>query len=288
MEYTELSNGVKMPLLGFGVYQITDPAECERSVLHALAAGYRLIDTAAIYGNEEAVGRAIKKSGVPREELFITTKIWISDAGYESGKRAFEQSLKRLGLDYLDLYLIHQPFSDYYGSWRAMEELYEAGRIRAIGVANFMPDRLTDLAMHAKVVPHVDQVEINPFCQRFDDIKVMQKYHVQPQSWGSFAEGRNNLFKNPVLNEIGRAHGKSAAQVTLRYLLDRKIVCIPKSVHKERIEQNINVFDFKLTDEEKKAHCRARYGQELLLLPLRPGCRRNDRRHQDAAVRALS
>lgn len=253
MEYLTLNNNVSMPILGFGVYQITDPAQCERAVSDALAAGYRLIDTAAAYLNEEAVGRAIRASGIAREELFITTKLWIQDAGYQSAKTAFRKSLDRLGLDYLDLYLIHQPFNDYYGAWRAMQELYREGLSRAIGVCNFMPDRLVDLMAHNDVAPAVNQVEVNPYCQRTADQKLMQGRAVQLQSWGPFAEGRNRLFENETLKAVGGKHGKSVAQVVLRWLIQRGVACIPKSVHKERIEQNFAVFDFTLDAEDMAA-----------------------------------
>lgn len=246
MEYVRLNNGVDMPMLGFGVYQMTEAAQCEQAVRDALAAGYRLLDTAAAYLNEEAVGRAIRASGVDRRELFVTTKLWIQDAGYESAKKAFQKSLDRLGLDYLDLYLIHQPFNDYYGAWRAMEELYREGRVRAIGVCNFMPDRLVDLMTHNAVAPAVNQVETNPFCQRAADQKLMESKGVTMQSWGPFAEGRNKLFENETLLALGNKHGKSVAQVVLRWLLQRGVVSIPKSVHKERIEQNFQIFDFTL------------------------------------------
>lgn len=236
-----------MPILGFGVYQIPDAEECETAVYEALTAGYRLIDTAAGYLNEEAVGRAIKRSGVPREELFITTKLWIQDAGYDSAKLAFAKSLKKLGLDYLDLYLIHQPFGDYYGAWRAMEELYHEGKIRAIGVSNFLPDRLMDLIVHNKIVPAVNQVETHPFLQQTDNAAFMKEQGVQIQSWGPFAEGRNNLFSNGVLSEIAGKYNKSVAQVVLRWLVQRDIVVIPKSVCRERIVENFDIFDFELS-----------------------------------------
>ena len=239
-----------MPILGFGVYQITDASQCEQAVTDALASGYRLIDTAAAYLNEEAVGRSIRRSGVARNELFITTKLWIQDAGYESAKTAFRKSLDRLGLEYLDLYLIHQPFNDYHGAWRAMEELYREGKIRAIGVCNFMPDRLVDLIAHNAVTPAVNQVEVNPFCQRRPDQQRMRDKGVQLQSWAPFAEGRKNLFQNETLRSIGNRYGKSTAQVVLRWLVQRGVVCIPKSVHKERIQQNFNVFDFTLNEED--------------------------------------
>jgi 2,5-diketo-D-gluconate reductase A len=245
-----LNNGVEMPILGFGVYQVPDAAQCEQAVSDALAAGYRLIDTAAAYLNEEAVGRAIEKSGIPRNELFITTKLWIEDAGYDRAKAAFERSMEKLGLDVLDLYLIHQPFGDVYGAWRAMEELHRAGRIRAIGVSNFLPDRLVDLIVHNQVVPAVNQVETHPFHQQVEAAALMKKEGVQIESWGPFAEGRNGLFQNEVLGAIGKRHGKSVAQVVLRWLVQRGVVAIPKSVRKERIVENIDVFDFELSEEE--------------------------------------
>ena len=250
MKTVKLNNGVEMPILGFGVYQITDLAECERSVSAALDTGYRSIDTAAAYGNEEAVGRAIKRSGVPRDELFITTKLWIQDAGYESAKKAVERSLESLQLDYLDLYLIHQPFGDYYGAWHAMEELNREGTLRAIGVSNFYPDRLVDLILHTELVPAVNQVETHPFCQQREAERIMKENKVQIESWAPFAEGRNNLFDNDTLLSIGQKYGKSVAQVVLRWLIQRDVVVIPKSVHQERIRENSEVFDFELSDEE--------------------------------------
>ncbi|MGO9482479.1 MAG: aldo/keto reductase [Candidatus Kryptoniota bacterium] len=250
MQKVVLNNGVEMPILGFGVYQVTDAQECERSVYEALLAGYRLIDTAAAYMNEEAVGNAIKKSGVAREELFVTTKLWIQDAGYERTKKAFEKSLKRLQLNYLDLYLIHQPFGDVYGSWRAMEELYHEGRIRVIGVSNFQPDRIMDLIMHKEVVPAVNQIETHPFNQQIETQKFLQENKVQIESWGPFAEGRNNIFKNELFLSIAGKQKKSVAQVILRWLTQRGVVVIPKSVHKERIIENFNVFDFELNRED--------------------------------------
>lgn len=250
MEYVTLNNGVKMPRLGFGVYQIKDPAQCEQAVLDAISVGYRLIDTAASYGNEEAVGQAIRKCGVPREELFITTKLWISDTSYEGAKKAFQKSLDKLGLDCMDLYLIHQPLNDYYGAWRAMEELYKEGKIRAIGVCSFYPDRLADLLSFNEVAPAVNQVEANVFFQQNESQKYMQSRGVVMEGWAPFAEGKNDLFHNEVLARIGEKHGKSVAQVVLRWLLQRGIVCIPKSVKKERMEQNFDVFDFTLDGED--------------------------------------
>lgn len=250
MQKVTLNNGVEMPILGFGVFQVPDPAQCEQAVTDALESGYRLIDTAAAYFNEEAVGAAIKKSGIPREELFITTKLWVQDQGYERAKIAFEVSLKKLGLDYLDLYLIHQPFNDYYGSWRAMEELYKEGKIRAIGVSNFYPDRLVDLIKNNEIVPAVNQVETHPFFQQKIAKEVMKEYGVQQQSWGPFAEGQKNIFQNDLLAGIGEKYGKTVAQVILRWHLQRGIVTIPKSVHKERMVENFNIWDFALTDED--------------------------------------
>ena len=252
MQTVALNNGVTMPILGLGVYQMDDLAECERSVLDALEAGYRLIDTAAIYGNEEAVGRAIQKSGIPREELFITTKLWLQRDGYEGAKRAFQASMARLQLDYLDLYLIHQPFGDVYGSWRAMEELYKTGRIRAIGVSNFQPDRLADLIAHNEVLPALNQVETHPFCQQLDSHVFMRASKVQLQSWGPLAEGRYGIFENETLSAIAAKHGKTVAQVVLRWLIERDIVVIPKSVHTARIIENIAVFDFRLDDDDRQ------------------------------------
>lgn len=250
MQKVILNNGVEMPILGFGVFQITDQIECEQSVYDAIMAGYRLIDTAASYLNEEAVGRAIKRSGVARTELFITTKLWVQDTGYESTKRAFEKSLKRLQLDYLDLYLIHQPYGDVYGSWRAMEELYREGKVRAIGVSNFQPDRLIDLMIHNEIVPAVNQVETHPFNQQIENANFMKENQVQIESWGPFAEGKNNLFQNKVLVSIAEKVNKSVAQVVLRWLTQREVVAIPKSVRKERIIENLNIFDFELSQED--------------------------------------
>ncbi|AME08038.1 aldo/keto reductase [Bacillus siamensis] len=250
MQTVTLNNGVKMPIIGFGVYQVPDAQECENAVYEALMAGYRLIDTASGYLNEEAVGRAIKRSGVPREELFITTKLWIQDAGYESAKTAFAKSLSKLQLDYLDLYLIHQPYGDYYGAWRAMEDLYREGKIRAIGVSNFYPDRLMDLIMHNEIVPAVNQVETHPFYQQKESAAFMKEQGVQHESWAPFAEGRNNMFSNEVLTSIAEKHNKSVAQVVLRWLVQREVVTIPKSVRKERIVENFDIFDFELSLED--------------------------------------
>jgi 2,5-diketo-D-gluconate reductase A len=250
---TVLNNGVEMPLLGFGVYQMNDAQECEDSVYEAISSGYRLIDTAAAYGNEEAVGKAIKRSGVAREELFITTKLWIQDTGFEHTKKAFERSLQRLGLDYLDLYLIHQPYSDVYGSWRAMEELYREGRTRAIGVSNFQPDRVMDFIVHNQVVPAVNQIETHPFHQQIETQKFLQENKVQIESWGPFAEGRNNMFQNELLLSIAEKYKKTVAQVILRWLTQRGVVVIPKSVRKERILENFNIFDFELSLEDMNA-----------------------------------
>ncbi len=241
-----LNNGVEMPILGFGVFQVPDPVECERSVRDAIDVGYRLLDTAASYGNEEAVGAAIKGHGIDRSELFVTTKLWVQDASYESAKAAFERSINKLGLDYLDLYLIHQPYGDVYGAWRAMEELHKAGRIRAIGISNFYPDRLVDFVLHNEVKPAVNQIEIHPFHQQTDAVKILEEYGVKPEAWGPFAEGKNGLFTNEVLQPIADKHGKSIAQVVLRWLTDRDIVAIPKSVRKERMAENFDIFDFDL------------------------------------------
>lgn len=248
-----LNNGVQMPLLGFGVFQITDAAACESSVVDALETGYRLIDTAAAYGNEEAVGNAIKMAGVPREELFITTKLWITDAGYERTKEAFERSLRNLQLDYLDLYLIHQPYGDVHGAWRAMEELYHEGRVRAIGISNFYPDRVMDLIVHHDVIPAVNQIETHPFNQQIDTQQFLAEEKVQIESWGPFAEGKHDIFQNALLRSIADRHGKTVAQVILRWLTQRGVVAIPKSVRRERIEENFNVFDFDLTPEDMAA-----------------------------------
>lgn len=251
MEYVTLNNGVKMPQLGYGVYQ-TPPEDTEKCVLTAIQNGYRSIDTAQAYGNEEGVGEAISKCGVPREELFITTKIWITNAGYEKAKASIEESLKKLKTDYIDLLLIHQPFGDYYGSYRAMEEAYEEGKVRAIGVSNFYPDRFIDIAHFAKIKPAVNQVETHVFQQQKEAKKYLEKNHTQIMSWGQFAEGRNDYFNNPVLKEIGEKHEKSVAQVALRFLLQSNVVVIPKSVHENRMKENFDVYDFELTKDEMK------------------------------------
>lgn len=250
MEFITLNNEVKMPLEGFGVFQVPDPAQCEQAVLDAIASGYRLIDTAAAYMNEKAVGEAIKKSGVPREELFITTKLWVQDASYEAAKKAIQTSLNNLGLSYLDLYLIHQPMSDYVGAYRAMEEAYKEGKLKAIGVCNFYPHRLADLCETVEVIPAVNQVELHPFFQQENALALMKEYGVVPEAWGPFAEGNHGIFTHPVLTAIGQKYGKSAAQVALRWNVQRGVVVIPKSVHKERIEQNMNIWDFQLSDED--------------------------------------
>ena len=250
MQNVKLSNGVEMPIEGFGVFQVPELSECEKAVSEALNVGYRLIDTAAAYFNEEAVGKAIAKSGIKREDLFITTKLWIQDAGYDKAKQAFQVSLDKLGLDYLDLYLIHQPFNDYYGSWRAMEELYEQGKIRAIGVCNFYPDRLADLCLNAKIKPMVNQIEIHPFFQQQKAIDVMKEFGVQPEAWGPFAEGKFGIFQNETLNEIAKKYGKTAAQVILRWNVQRNVIVIPKTVKKERMEQNFDIWDFELSNED--------------------------------------
>jgi len=245
-----LNNSVEMPMLGFGVFQVPDPAECERSVCDAIDVGYRLLDTAASYGNEEAVGDAIRSHGIDRRELFVTTKLWVQDASYEGAKAAFERSMNKLQLDYLDLWLIHQPFGDVYGAWRAMEELHRAGRIRAIGVSNFYPDRLVDFVLHNDISPAVNQIEIHPFHQQDDAQAILKEYRVQAEAWGPFAEGKNGLFSNDVLRSIADKHGKSIAQVVLRWLNQRGIVAIPKSVRKERMAENFAIFDFELDQDD--------------------------------------
>ena len=250
MEFVTLSNGIKMPLEGFGVFQVPDAAQCEQAVLDAIESGYRLIDTAAAYMNEEAVGSAIKKSGVPREELFITTKLWVQDASYEGAKQAIETSLKKLGLDYIDLYLIHQPIGDYIGAYRAMEEAYKVGYLKAIGVCNFYPERLADFCETVEITPMVNQVELHPFFQQPKALELMKEYSVVPEAWGPFAEGKHGIFTHPVLTAIGKKYGKSAAQVALRWNVQRGVAVIPKSVHKERMEQNMDIWDFELSAED--------------------------------------
>lgn len=250
MEFVTLNNGIKMPLEGFGVFQVPDPAQCEQAVIDAVDSGYRLVDTAAAYMNEEAVGNAIKKCGIPREDLFITTKLWVQDADYDSAKKAFETSMQKLGLEYLDLYLLHQPMGNYYGAYHAMEELYKEGRIRAIGVCNFYPHVLADFCETVEVVPSVNQVELHPFFQQEDALALMKEYGVQPEAWGPFAEGKHNIFTHPVLSSIGSKYGKSAAQVVLRWNVQRGVIVIPKSVHKERMGQNMDIWDFTLSNED--------------------------------------
>ena len=250
IETIKLNNGIEMPLEGFGVFQVPDPAVCEQAVLDAIATGYRLIDTAAAYMNEEAVGRAIAKCGVPREELFVTTKLWVQDASYEGAKQAIETSMKKLGLDYIDLYLIHQPMGDYIGAYRAMEEAYKAGKLKAIGVCNCHPQILADICETVEVKPAVDQVELHPFFQQENALALMKEYGVHPEAWGPFAEGNHGIFTHPVLTQIGQKYGKSAAQVALRWNVQRGVTVIPKSIHKERMEQNIDIWDFKLSGED--------------------------------------
>ena len=253
MQQVMLSNGVAMPVLGYGVFQITDAAECERCVGEALARGYRLLDTAAAYRNEQAVGAAIAGSGVDRSEVFVTTKLWVQDAGYDSTLRAFDASLTRLGLDYLDLYLIHQPFGDYYGAWRAMERLYREGAVRAIGVSNFSPERLVDLCMNHEIRPMVNQIEIHPFYQQQEALTVMRAYGVQPEAWGPLSEAQRDIFRHKVLEQIARRHGKTTAQVILRWHYQRGVVAIPKTVHPERMDENRSIWDFSLTPKEMAA-----------------------------------
>lgn len=250
MKTVKLNNGVEMPILGFGVFQVNNLDECERGVVDAIATGYRLIDTAQSYENEEAVGKATKRSGVPREELFITTKLWIQSNGYAETKKAFENSLKKLQLDYLDLFLIHQPLGDVYGEWRAMEELYKEGKIRAIGVSNFQPDRLMDLMVHNEIVPVINQIETHPFHQQMETQNFLQENNIQIESWGPFAEGKNNLFHNELLASIGKKYDKTIAQVVIRWLTQRGVIAIPKSVRKERMEENFNSLDFELSEED--------------------------------------
>lgn len=250
MKYVTLNNGVKMPLEGFGVFQIPDEQVCENAVSDAIKSGYRLIDTAAAYMNEEAVGRAIAKSSVPREELFVVTKLWVQDAGYEKAKKAFETSLEKLGLDYLDLYLIHQPMGDYYGAWRAIEELYKEGKVRAIGVCNFYPAVLADFCETVDVIPAINQVELHPFFAQENALENMKEYGVTPMAWGPLAEGKHGIFTHPVLTAVGEKYGKSAAQIALKWNVQRNVVIIPKSTHIERMEQNMDIWDFELTADE--------------------------------------
>ena len=249
----KLNNGVEMPILGFGVFQVTDLSECERSVVDAIDTGYRLLDTAASYGNEQAVGNAIRKSGVLRKDLFVTTKLWIEDASYEGARIGFQRSLDKLQLDYLDLYLIHQPYGDVYGAWRAMEELYNAGKVRAIGVSNFYSDRLVDFVLHNKVIPAINQIETHPFHQQVEAQSLLEENKVQIEAWGPFAEGKNDMFQNALLRSIAEKHGKSIAQVVLRWLIQRGIVAIPKSVRKERMAENLDIFDFALDADDNKS-----------------------------------
>jgi diketogulonate reductase-like aldo/keto reductase len=263
MQKIKLNNGIEMPLVGLGVFQIPDLNECEQTVLTAIRSGYRLIDTASLYLNESAVGSGIRKSGVAREELFITTKLWVQDAGYEKTNIAFEKSLKELELEYLDLYLIHQAMGDYYGSWRAMEELYKEGKIRAIGVSNFFPDRVVDLIAHNEIVPAVNQIEINPFYQRAAEHELLKKHNIVTQSWASFAEGKNEIFSNQVLTGIGSKYGKSVAQVILRWLIQRGVAVIPKSVREERMVENADIWDFELTSEDIDAIARLDTGKSV-------------------------
>jgi diketogulonate reductase-like aldo/keto reductase len=263
MKDVVLNNGVEMPILGFGVFQIADPAECERSVRDAIDVGYRLIDTAASYDNEESVGNAIKTSGVRRQELFVTSKLWIADTGYEKTKIAFERSMKRLQLDYLDLYLIHQPYGDVYGAWRAMEGLYREGRIKAIGVSNFDPDRVMDFIVHHEVIPAVNQIETHPFHQQVETQKFLKVNNIQIESWGPFAEGKNNIFHNEVLVALADKHGKTVAQVILRWLTQRDIVVIPKSVRKERMAENFNILDFDLDPSDMELMATLERGESL-------------------------
>lgn len=250
MQYVTLNNGVQMPVVGYGVFQITDAAQCRQCVSDALEAGYRLLDTAAAYGNEEAVGAAICSSGIPREEIFVTTKLWIQDAGYENTLKAFDTSLKKLKLDYVDLYLIHQPFGDYYGSWRAMEKLMRDGFVRAIGISNFSPDRLIDLCMNQETAPAVNQIELHPFFHQKEAIKIMDDFHVVPEAWGPLCEGQKNIFQNRVLNAIAKKHGRTVAQIILRWHLQKGVTAIPRTVHEERMAENMDIWDFELTKRE--------------------------------------
>jgi diketogulonate reductase-like aldo/keto reductase len=271
MEFITLNNGVKMPLQGFGVFQVPDPEQCETAVKDAISCGYRLIDTAAAYMNEEAVGSAIKKSGVDRKDLFITTKLWIQDASYESAKKAVQTSLNKLGLDYLDLYLIHQPMGDYMGAYRAMEELYREGILRAIGVCNFYPERLADLCETVSVIPAVNQVELHPFFQQEHALSLMKEYGVCPEAWGPFAEGNHGIFTHPVLTAIGKKYGKSPAQTALRWNVQRGVVVIPKSVHKNRMAENMDIWDFSLTEEDMNEIAKLDLGHSEIVNHSDPG-----------------
>ena len=253
MQYRTLSNGVELPMIGYGTVQIKDAAQCENCVSEALETGYRLFDTAASYENEAAIGMALRSSGLPREELFITTKLWVQDAGYDGTLRAFDASLKRLGLDILDLYLIHQPFGDYYGAWRAMERLYHEGAVRAIGVSNFTPERLVDLCMNQEIKPMVNQIEIHPFFQQNTTLRVMEDYGVLPQAWGPFSEAQKDIFNHKMLAKIAGRHSKTTAQVILRWHIQRNIPTVPKTVHKERMIENLDVFDFELSEKEMES-----------------------------------
>ena len=252
MKTVILNNGVEMPILGFGVFQVSDLKICEKAVADAISVGYRLFDTASVYENEEAVGNAIKKCKIPREEFFITSKVYMPEMGYENTKKAFEKTLSKLQTDYLDLYLIHMPFGDYYGSWRAMEELYNEGKIKAIGVSNFTSDRIVDFCYNVKIIPAINQLEIHPFYQRNEEIELLKEYKIQAEGWAPFAEGLNGMFTNPVLSKIAKSHGKSIAQVILRFNIQRNIIVIPKSIHKERMEENFNIWDFELSEEDMK------------------------------------
>ena len=252
MKTVILNNGVEMPILGFGVFQVSDLKICEKAVADAISVGYRLFDTASVYENEEAVGNAIKKCKIPREEFFITSKAYMPEMGYENTKKAFQNTLSKLQTDYLDLYLIHMPFGDYYGSWRAMEELYNEGKIKAIGVSNFTSDRIVDFCYNVKIIPAINQLEIHPFYQRNEEIELLKEYKIQAEGWAPFAEGLNGMFTNPVLSKIAKSHGKSVAQVILRFNIQRNIIVIPKSIHKERMEENFNIFDFELSEEDMK------------------------------------